>query len=353
MKTNTVVQPLQTVQAIDLQPAVPLPSGLKYSEVQLTDGSLLHVSRVALQRKDVELTLAVSGQVARIPLAAVAWILNDAQDSAIRQEWQEKLLGKKRNQDFLALRLKGASAIGGLEGTLSGNDKGQIVFEFERNGVRTTRELDPARVQGMIFLNTLGSQAPSAVCQVHDVNQNTLVAGRVTADAKSFMVTTVSGAVLEYPRAGIARLDFQSDKQVYLSDLKPLEVIEKTKQGRKDNWRIDKNLENGSLQLEGQVYAKGLALHSHTELLYALDGKYKEFKAIVGMDDTVGGDGHPVVKIEADGKELFTDTISRKDKRRELTLDVKGVKQLRVIVTSSGLFDFGDHVDFADAKLCK
>jgi hypothetical protein len=351
---HTVVEPLHALLGIDLQPAAALPSGLKYTEVALTDGSLLHVSRFALKRKEVELTLAVSGQVARIPLTAAAWILNDASDPAIRQEWQEKYLGKKQNQDFLALRRKDGSGLGGgLEGTLSGNEKGRIVFEFQGSSGRNARELDPVRVQGMIFLNSLGPQAPSSVCQVHDVNQNILVASRVTADAKSFTVTTVSGAVFEYPRAGIARLDYRSDKLVYLSNLKPLEVIEKTKQGRKDNWRIDKNLENSSLQLEGQVYAKGLSLHSHTEMLYALDGKYKEFKAIVGLDDMVGGDGRPLVKIEADGKELFADTVSRKDKRRELTLDVKGVKQLRIIVTSSGLFDFGDHIDFADARLCK
>src|SRR5207253_8290192 len=139
----------------------------------------------------------------------------------------------------------------------------------------------------------------------------------------------------------------------YQSDLKPIDVIEKTKQGRKDIWRADRNLENSSIQLEGQVYAKGLCLHSHTELAYALDGKYKEFKAILGMDDMVGGDGHPVVRVEGDGKELLAVTVNRKDKRRELALDVRGVKQLRIIVTSSGLFDFGDHVDFADATLCK
>lgn len=348
---NTIVQPLQAVMDIDLQPAVPLPNGLRYADVQLTDGSLLHCSRFALKPKDVELTLAVSEQVAVIPLTTVAYILNDANDPAIRQEWQEKQLSKKRNQDFLGIRRNGV--IDGLEGTISGDDKGRIVFEYERQGARTKRELDPSRVQGLIFLNTLGAQAPSSVCQVYEVNQNTLVASRVTANAKGFAVTTVAGAKFELPRPAVARLDYRSDKLVYLSDLKPIEVIEKTRQGRKDGWRMDKNLENGSIQVEGQVYGKGLSLHSHTELVYALDGKYKEFKAILGMDDLVGGDGHPVVKVEGDGKELFAGTLSRKDKHRELALDVKGVKQLRIMVTSSGLFDFGDHVDFGDAKLSK
>jgi NPCBM/NEW2 domain len=347
---NTTVRPLQAVLDVDLQPAVPLPNGLKYTDIELTDGTLLHCSRFAMKSQEVELTLAVSEQTARVPLAMVAYILNDAQDPAIRQEWQEKHLGKKRSQDYLGIRREGS--INGLLGTLSGNEQGRIVFEFEGKGGMQKRELDPAKVQGMIFLNTLGPQAPSPVCQVHDVNQNVLVGIRVTADAKGFTVITVCGAKFDYPRPAIARLDYRSDKLVYLSDLKP-QVIEKTRQGRKDNWRADKNLENGSLQLEGQVYGKGLSLHSYTELTYALDGKYKEFKAILGMDDMVGGDGHPVVKIEGDGKDLLTATVSRKDKRRELALDVRGVKQLRIIVTSSGLFDFGDHVDFADATLCK
>jgi hypothetical protein len=348
---HTIVQPLQAVLNIDLQPALPLPNGLKYTEVELTDGSLLHCSRFALKVKEIELTLAISGYTVRIPLATVAYILNDAQDPALRKEWREKHLGKKRNQDFLAIRRQGS--ISGLAGTLSGSAKGRILFEYERQGARAAIELDPAKVQGMIFLNALGPLAPSAVCQVHDLNQNVLVASQVTLDGKGFTLLTVSGAKFEYPRPAIASLDYRSDKLLYLSDLKPTEVIEKSRQGRMDNWRTDKNLENSSLQLEGQVYGKGLSLHSHTELVYVLGGKYKEFKAIVGMDDMVGGDGHPVVKIEGDGKELFAGTVSRKDKRREIALDIQGIQQLRIIVTSSGLFDFGDHVDFADARLCK
>jgi NPCBM/NEW2 domain len=350
---NTIVEPIQVVLGIDLQAAAPLPHGSKYTEVVLTDNSLLHSSRFLLKGKEIELTLSGSGQVFRIPLLSVASILNDAQDAAIRQEWHQKHLSKNRTQDFLAFKLKGGGGIGGFDGTLSGNDKGDIVFELDSNGRRDRRELAPAKVQGLIFFNTLGPQAPSSVCQVHDIYHNVLVASRVAADAKGFTIATVSGATFDCPRSAVARLDYRSDKLVYLSDLKPVTVIEKSRQGRQDNWKSDKNLENGSLQLEGQVYGKGLSLHSHTELVYALDGKYKEFKAIVGMDDMVGGDGQPLVKIEADGKELFARAVSRKDKRQELVLDVKGTKQLRIIVTSSGLFDFGDHVDFADARLCK
>jgi hypothetical protein len=96
-----------------------------------------------------------------------------------------------------------------------------------------------------------------------------------------------------------------------------------------------------------------LAIHAYTELVYNLDGKYSKFEAVLGMDDQVPGDGKPVVKIEADGKELFAGTVSRRDKRRILSCDVKGARQLRIVVSPGRLFDFGDHVDLANAKLNK
>src|SRR5205085_1985667 len=160
--------------------------------------------------------------------------------------------------------------------------------------------------------------------RVYDLNQNVWVASKLALGPTGFTVTSVAGPTLLYPKQAIARLDFNNDKVVFLSDLKPVELIERSRQGRKDNARFDKNLENGAIQVKGETYSKGLALHSHTELVYALDGKFKVFEAKLGMDDLVGGDGQPLVKIEADGKELFARSVSRKDERQELKLDVSG-----------------------------
>jgi alpha-galactosidase len=117
---------------------------------------------------------------------------------------------------------------------------------------------------------------------------------------------------------------------------------------------MDTNLDGkGPLQVKGEVFTKGLAVHAHTELTYNLDGKYKKLEAVIGMDDAVGGDGQPRVRIEADGRELFGQIISRKDERHNLDLDVGGVRQLRVIVSSAKPFAFEAHVDLANAKLSK
>jgi hypothetical protein len=353
--TGQVTTPLADILQLELQREGTLPSGLKYTDIELIDGTLLHCSKFAVKGKDVEITLAGSDLKCKVPLATVTYLLNDAHEPAVRKEWQEKIVAKRGNQDMLAVKLN--DVLNGLEGTLgdSGNAKGEITFEFEVGGERRKKELDPtkAQVQGLLFLRSLPSNAPSPMCKVFDMHQGVLVASKLALGATGFTITTVAGPKFEFPKQAIARLDYSNDKVAFLSDLKPAELVEKTKQGRKETLKLNKNLDNGMLQLEDHSYSKGLAIHAHTEITYNLDGKYQKLDAMLGMDTLVGGDGKPVVTIEADGNKLFSAAVTRKDKPRALSLPVKGVRQLRILVTSTGLFDFGDHVDLANAKLSK
>jgi len=62
---------------------------------------------------------------------------------------------------------------------------------------------------------------------------------------------------------------------------------------------------------------------------------------------------HVKVTIEGDGRELFAGEVRRRDPPKTLTVDVKYVKQIRIVVASTGLLDLGDHVNLADAKVSK
>ena len=341
------------VLQIDLQRDAPLASGTKYADIELIDGSLLHCSKFTIKGRDIEVALAGSDLKAKVPLAAVSYVLNDAHEAAIRQEWLDKFVAKKGNQDVLALRRDGV--FNGLEGTFgdSGNDKGEVVFQYEVAGNRKSRDIPPAKAQGLLFIRSLPADAPAPLCKVYDLNQNLIVAAKLALGANGFSVTSVGGAKIDFPKQNVARLDYSNDKIVFLSDLKPAEQVEKSKQGRKETVRMNKNLDNNPIEIDDQPFAKGLAMHAYTELVYNLDGKYQKFEAVLGMDAKVGGSGKPVVTIEADGTKLFSETVTRKDKRRELSYSVKGVKQLRIVVSSTGLLDFGDHVDLANPKLSK
>jgi hypothetical protein len=171
----------------------------------------------------------------------------------------------------------------------------------------------------------------------------------------------VSGGRVEYPMMAIARIDYTQGKLAYLSDLEPIKVAESSNVEGIDHYRRDRNLDDGPLRLvlksdtraEAQTFAKGLALHSTTELVYDLGGQYKEFKALLGVDPSVGGDSHVRILIEGDGKSLYTGEVKRQDNPIPITCDVRGVRQLRILVSPSGLLDLGNHANFADARVIK
>jgi hypothetical protein len=345
--------PFADILQVELQKIGEGAGGGPFVDVELTDGSLLHCKTVTFKGKDALVTLAGADANSSIPLRTISNILNGAQDAALRQEWQEKILNRRGNQDQIVIRRDGA--LNALQGTLGdANDAGEIEFSMEVGGMRRTRSFPLDRVQGLVYLRTPAADAPSPLCKVVDLNQNSLIAAKLQLVGEKLKVMTVSGAVLELPRATLMRLDFTNDKIVYLSDITPAALTYRSPTGRNDPPRMDTNLDGkGPLQVKGETFSKGLALHAHTELTYNLDGKYKKFEAVLGMDDVVGGDGQPRVRIEGDGKELFTQVVSRKDERHNLDLDVRGVRQLRVIVSSTKPFAFEAHVDLANAKLSK
>ena len=115
----------------------------------------------------------------------------------------------------------------------------------------------------------------------------------------------------------------------------------------------DRNLVNGPLTCGGTTYPKGLSLHAGTALKYDLGGDYRELRAVLGVDDSVETESRVEIVFEGDGRDLYRGTISRKDPPRTLTVDVKGVRELRVTVKAPGLFDTGSQVNLADAKVSK
>jgi endo-alpha-N-acetylgalactosaminidase len=155
---------------------------------------------------------------------------------------------------------------------------------------------------------------------------------------------------------------------VYLSDLTPTNVKqnfprEYTYEVEVWGYKKDSSVTGGKLRLDGRAYDKGLGVHSYCELTYKLGGGFKEFKATIGLDDSVRTLGEPgfgavVFQVLLDGKpakELRTGVVKRKgDKATQLRVDVSGAKTLTLV---AGLDPTSLHVlgraDWADAHLIR
>jgi hypothetical protein len=355
----SVQGPIALAQVVDLTfPENPAtnPDG-KFSDVELVDGSLLHCNQVTLKGKNVELRLVSGQEIKDLPLAVISYVLNDAQDVNVRNQWQG-FLTKRGNRDLVAIKSKGG-VVNPLDGTFGDPDnEGKIAFESS-NGIKARLSLD--RIHGMAFFRRPDPDAVPALFRAQDTSKSLLVVAKASKGENGYSCLTVAGAKIDYPFKSFTRWDFSKGKLTYLSDLEP-KPTELSNVERIEHYRRDKNLEGEPIQLlekSGQSgiklnkYPKGLCIHAYTELIYDIGGEYKEFKAVLGVDPKVGGDSNVKVIIEGDGRELFNAEVRRRDDPRPITVSIKNVKQLRIVVASAGLLDLGNHVCLADAKVSK
>jgi endo-alpha-N-acetylgalactosaminidase len=117
--------------------------------------------------------------------------------------------------------------------------------------------------------------------------------------------------------------------------------------------RFDSARDGGPLSIGGKTYRKGVALIPRTVLEYKIAGRGREFRASVGMDDSVHGAGHLQLEIEGDGQKLYSGRISGHDKPLELNLNVSNVKRLRIVADFGGGADVGDYLDLGAARIVK
>lgn len=152
----------------------------------------------------------------------------------------------------------------------------------------------------------------------------------------------------------VAAIRFVSDRLTYLGDLEPVEAACTGFFDTAVPWRRDRACDGGPIRLGGVTYEKGLGLHSRTELAFDLDGRYRRFMALAGIDDAVRT-AAAYLTVTGDARTLLEKTrLSRADPPKSLRLDVAGVKRLVILVDfAEGAFGVAERVDLADAKLIK
>jgi hypothetical protein len=348
---EVVTTSLTQVLALDLQTVRPVVSTVRRTEVRLTDDSLLNCNDLTFKGNQVTLKL-LGGQEIAVPMASIATVFRDAQDPQLRKEW-EKITANKVKRDR-AILVRGGE-LNEVEGTFGDVDPAGKKIQFRvDSGNILSASLD--KLRGMIFYRT-ASTTELPVCLVYDADGNTLSARQVGLEKGKITITTMAGARLAYAPQALARLDYNRGKLTYLSDLEPARVLERLFGEPLAHYRRDTNLDGQPIFLAGQPHAKGLAVHAHTELEYNLGGKYKEFKAVVGVDSRSEAESQTLVRalvtIECDGDKRFSKIITARAVET-IALPVRDVGRLRIVVQSAdagNVLNSYDYVTFADARV--
>ncbi len=352
--------PVKEVGEVNLGGRLPaLGPTVKRNEIELVDGSVLVAPEVAIKGKKVEFAFlpapaGATPPTVDLPMTTLYWVMRNAEDPKARAEWKKLLTDRGKRDLFVTIDEKGN--LSPLAGTfLEGDEKG-VGIQFQDAVSDEKRRLLQARATGGFVFNQPPRDAiPPTVCKVRDVFGNVLIAQAVTVSDSGIKVTTVGGATFEYPGGtGLAKLDFAEGNVKYLVDLDPTVAGPDEVPGEPRLTYLKNRTQDGArLRLDGVEYQKGLLIFPDTALTYNLGGDYREFKATVGVDDRIPVASSNVrLTIEGDGRKLFSENVSRKDKPRTVTLDVKEVKQLKISVERESLY-LGNQVNLADVRVQK
>ncbi|MFM7096199.1 MAG: NPCBM/NEW2 domain-containing protein [Gemmataceae bacterium] len=349
--------PLLEMMQVTLEPASIHPPN-PFTLVELSDGSQIVSNSTMIKGDMIHMDLP-GGEKITAPAAKVSWVLFKAQVASDRATWSERI-SKKRKRDVVAILKKDADNPMGilnlLEGTLGKGSEDGKTIEFSTVGATRPIPVPQANLHGLVFLRSLDADAMPVLCKVIDKSKSEFLASKIMIEKETMKITTSAGLDITLPTTSIHKLDFSKGKLAYLSDIEPSKVILSQDEERLSAYRKDTNLDGGPIRINGVSYAKGIAMLATTDLEFDLKGEYREFKAIAGFDDLVGGiEGSVILEIEGDGKQLVKLELSRKDKKRDNTinLSIKDVQRLRIVVRSSNPLEFGKHLDLANAQINK
>jgi hypothetical protein len=164
------------------------------------------------------------------------------------------------------------------------------------------------------------------------------------------------------PRSSLVFLQPLGGSAVYLSDLVPTEYRQTPYLDLAWPFHRDRNVTGGFLCSGGQMYPKGLGVHSAARLVYNLgagqgaraEDAPNRFAADLAIDDSTNGGGSVVFRVLVDGQEKYVSpTIHGGDPPTPVSVDIRGAKKLELIVDYADRADVLDHADWLNARLIK
>ena len=322
-------------------------------QVRLTDEALLAGEKVTISAGGLTLESAELGTL-NLKTERVHSVLLAPVEASQSAAWEEMRM-KVSQSDLLIVR-KGEN-LDFVGGTIGAVEDGAVTLISRGREVKVPRE----KIVGIVYA-THKLVTGSPACEVVTSNGSRLrVKGIEILEGQARLDLTF-GTELKFPVAALRSLDFGLGRIVPLMktltrQTLPKGVSEATAAVR--NHAISPStLQKLPLRLGNKSYSDGLLIHPQTKLEFTLNRQYRKLRTVVGIDENASERARfePVVlvRILADGKPLWEQSVRWDAAPVSLDLDVADVRTLEIVTsTEDGKIGPLRHVDLADAKLIK
>lgn len=338
--------------------------------VELVDGSRIRAVSYEVANRKVMIGVA-GGKIVETQTRDVLHVLLRSQinQPELQQQWQQ-ILEEKLVGDTIVVRkvIKGESEgqkrteLRPVEGILFDVSSESLQFKFAGEMHKVGRE----KTEGLIYYHAAGRELPEAICRVDDIHGSRWQARSLSVSGSNMNFTTSAGVEQSLPIAHIRNFDFARGKIVLLSDLTPAAVRWRPFYGsgsasdyaaKLNEPQVDQSFAGTKLAVlaeDGRIeFERGLAIRSHTSLLFVLPDEYKRFVATVGLEPERGRSGNVRLRIIGNGKSLYEDVIRGDETSKNIDIPIAGVRRLGIVVEFGDNLTIGDYLHLCDAKVRK
>ncbi|OYW21515.1 MAG: hypothetical protein B7Z55_05720 [Planctomycetales bacterium 12-60-4] len=339
-------------------PTAPAPPGSPtaastVSVISLFDGSRFTASKLEMsaQALTVEHPAVGAFPVARNRVHSIRLA---ADDPAVAATWKELQLREKK-QDYLVIR-KG-DVLDHLDGVIGALDDATLKFLLDGDQIDVKR----SRIFGWIYAQEPPKSSAAGI-RVSLGDKETFVASSIGWDGTNWSLNLPG---MKTPAAltqdAIRSVDFSAGRVLFLSAVEPRDVEHVPFFGPGGDWQYqrDRNLFGRPLKVGTRTFARGLALHSKTRLIYRIGGDYRRLTAVVGIDPELQPSTEPAINntrltIRGDKQVLFEGDIRAGEPPLPLDLNVTGVIELEILADfGQANLDIGDRLHLGDLKVLK
>jgi hypothetical protein len=317
------------------------------SQVLLANGDRIRATAHHSTQEVLRVNSELLGDL-EIPLERVqGLVINALAEPAVREKLLTSIMSGQRKQDVIVL----ANA-DELKGTFLGLDDGAIRLD----GAQGEVEIKRTGVRAIALSSELISfPAPKdlyAKIFLADGSELAMLDGRL--DGANFRGRAAFNREVSVPLEQLIAIEFRNGRLTYLSDLEPSEFRHTPYLAVRYKYERDRSVLGNVLTLRGQVFRKGLGMHSRSELSYKLNGQYRRFEAVVGIDDETDGQGSAVFRVLIDGRPAWeSQSLTGQLAAQRIQLDVARTQKLTLVVDFGELGDVQDHADWAEARLIR
>lgn len=248
------------------------------------------------------------------------------------------------DDQIIALSDTGARVLKGVLLTL---DKTHLELKYKDK----VRKIALEKVYGIVLAGKLSTK--KGTCRIYFTDNSWLQSNMVRLENGSLCFSLVDMKELCLPWKSVTRITVTSDRVAFLSDLEPLSVTQEAIVTFPGTWQRDKSVLGKEMRIGDQVFEKGIGVHSLCRLVFAPNGNYTAFAAVIGIDAETDGKGDCVFRVIADGKQLFEKQMRGSDKPVSVHVDIKDVMRLTLEVSPGNDLDLADHGNWGDARFLK